>query len=435
MSENITTEAIDFYTNLSALDEKFTPKFEKPRSGKNWVPWGHKGDNRYPLMLMDLLKNSSLHGMIIKSKTNTVSGQGFERVDETELEGAQKDFMEDMDGRGNSAKEIIDSTDLDEGIFGQRALLVTWDSTWTKIVHASYRPVMNFRPFKDLDEFGEVSSYIYSTDWTTRQPYRPVAIPVFSEATAKENKKRYADALEDLGLKADADEKTKALVKEKFDKINSEGRTQVIMDGTYLPDSKYFGVPFYGAAAMVIRTDIQSDVFAFNAMESNLSSDYIVQINGIQDQIEFNKAAKAFIKMHTGAMASGKPPVTKGGIDGKGGVEIKPTGLKGADTKLTEINTKTQQKILSAHGITSAEFVGIATSGKLGNSTELKNLYDLYQSNIISPIQARRDKMINKINKVNGWPLLKTIPNMNVFAEQEAKEGAEVVEDIDETNL
>lgn len=422
--ENTTTiEAVNFYAELSANNEKFTPIFEKSR-GRKWVGWGHKGDNRYPEMVMSLLKNSPLHGMIVKSKANTVSGQGFERLDGAEIEGAQKDFLENMDGRGNSAKEIMDKTDLDEGIFGQRALLVTWDSTWTRIVHASYRPVMNFRPYSELDEFGEVTGYIYSEDWTKRQPYNPVSIPVYSEGTAKENKKRYKDLFDNLGFGDN---------KEKFSALNEESRTQVIMDGTYLPDSKYFGVPFYGSATTVINADIESDKFALNSLESRLSSDYIVQINGITDPEERNKAAKAFIKMHTGALAANKPPVTFGGVDGKGSVQILPTNLKGSDSRYTEINIKNQQKILSAHGVTSPTLVGIAPAGGLGNSSDLGKLYDLYQANIISPIQARRDKMINRINKVNGWPLLYTLPNMNVFAEQ--AKGETVIEEVDESNM
>jgi hypothetical protein len=107
--------------------------------------------------------------------------------------------------------------------------------------------------------------------------------------------------------------------------------------------------------------------------------------------------------------------------------------LKGSDTKLTEINTKTQQKMLSAHGVTSPTLVGIPPAGGLGNSSDLAKLSDLFQANIISHDQNKITEMMNQIMRINGWPLLEIIPSINVFAEQE-KTGV-IEEEVIEENL
>lgn len=418
--ENTTSEAVNFYAELSAKDDKFTPTFEKSR-GKKWVSYGHKGDNRYPTMLLELFKNSSLHGMIVKSKANQSIGQGYGRADKQKLEGEQENFIENADGRGNSLKDIDEKCALDLELFGGYAKLVTWDSTWSKIVRVSYVSIMNLRAYSKLNEFGEVTGFIHSTDWSKRQPYEPSYIPIFSTGTAAEIKKQYAKAFDELN-------------KEELTRIDAESRTQVIVEGYYLPDSVYYPVPFYGAATMVIKTDIESDAFAHTALESKLTSDYVVKINGITDQGAFNNVAKQFVKSHTGATAAGKPPIVNGGQEGMKSIEIIPTGLKGSDSKFTEINMKTQQKILSSHGVTSPTLVGIAPSGGLGNSSDLEKLSDLFQANIISVSQAKLEKGNNKVMRVNDWALLEIIPNMNVFAEQK-EEGESVVEKQEESQM
>ncbi len=415
-----TQEAVQMYVDLSASQDNFTPTFEASR-GRDWVGWGHKGDNKYPVVLLDLVKKSSLHSMIIKSKADTVSGQGFAPDGDLEIEfkGEQESFMLDADKRGNSVKSIFDKQDLEEVIFGMRAMLVVWDSTWSKIVSVKHVSVMHLRPFKKLNEHGEVQGYIYSRDWNKRQPLDPKFIPAFSTGTAAEIKKNYKEAL------AIND-------KEKLSEIDKECRTQIVVDGTYLPDSVYFGVPFYGAAVTVINTDIESDSYAYAALDGKLAADYVVEFDGITDTAQQNKTAKNFLNRHTGAKAANKPVVTFTHNDGKGGVKIIPIESKNSDKTLTEINQKTQQKLLSAHGVTSPMLVGIAPSGGLGNNSDLEKLYDLYQANIIKPIQARRNNMINKVNRINNWVLAETVPNINLFTE--VKEEATVEPKADETN-
>ena len=376
------SEAVNFYTELAVQDQKFTPTFTKTRN--KWVNWGHKGDDKYPTMLLDLIKNSSLHGMILKSKTNQVIGQGFDVAEEgEEMPQEQKDFLEDCDGRGNSLKSESWDSGQDLEFFGGGAFFATWDSTWTKIQYLKHVSAMKLRSLAELNEYGEVTGYLHSQDWTKRQDKNRLLFPVFnSSADVKENRKAYAKAKQENDL-------------EGLVKLDQKSRVQIIFDGHYLPDSVYYPVPFYAAASMVIKTDIESDRFSYNSLEGRLAAQYIIEIDGITDPIKQNIAAKTLLARHTGAIASGKPLVTFTNSDGKGNVRVVPIETKGADKMFTEVNEKTQQKILSAHGVTSPTLVGIM--------------------------------------RVNGWPLLKIVPQMNVFAEQK-EDDKEVSEDVTEEN-
>jgi hypothetical protein len=413
------SDAVNFYAELSAVDNKFTPTFEKGRN--KWVPWGHKGDDRYPTMLLELIKNSSLHGMILKSKTNQVIGQGFDVADDKDvMPQEQKDFLENADGRDNSLKANSWESGQDLEFFGGGAFFVTWDSTWSRVQYMKHVSAMKLRSLAQLNEYGEVVGYLHSEDWTKRQDKNRLLFPVFDSTEAANNKKAYAKALKDLDL-------------EGLVKLDSKSRTQIIFDGYYLPDSVYYPVPFYSAATMVIKTDIESDRFAFNSLEGKLAAQYIIEIDGITDPILQNQAAKLLLARHTGAIASGKPLVTFTNSEGKGSVRIIPIDASGASKILTEVNIKTQQKILSAHGVTSPTLVGIAPVGGLGNSSDLDSLSDLFQANIIKPDQDKLVGMINKIMRVNKWPLLKLVPQMNVFAEQK-EDGEEIIEDVPKEN-
>ena len=63
------------------------------------------------------------------------------------------------------------------------------------------------------------------------------------------------------------------------------------------------------------------------------------------------------------------------------------------------ISESATQSILTAHGVTSPELFGIATSGKLGNAT-IAESYNIFYNTVVKPDQLTLEKTINKLFQI-----------------------------------
>ena len=70
------------------------------------------------------------------------------------------------------------------------------------------------------------------------------------------------------------------------------------------------------------------------------------------------------------------------------------------------ISESATQSILTAHGVTSPELFGIATSGKLGNAT-IAESYNIFYRTVVKPDQLTLQKIINKLFAINDLPSIK----------------------------
>jgi hypothetical protein len=67
--------------------------------------------------------------------------------------------------------------------------------------------------------------------------------------------------------------------------------------------------------------------------------------------------------------------------------KIEPIQSNGTDEYYLQLNNMVQQKILTAHRITSPMILGIKTEGQLGGRTEVTDAYLLFTNTVLRPMQ------------------------------------------------
>jgi len=72
------------------------------------------------------------------------------------------------------------------------------------------------------------------------------------------------------------------------------------------------------------------------------------------------------------------------------------------DKQFIILNETVQQEIFSGHGITSPSLFGVMTAGKLGESNQLQEAYDIFKNTYAEIKQERFERAINYITKFAG---------------------------------
>lgn len=399
MEENIT------YTSNFAEDSMQTgvfsgtaliPEFKSVR-GKEWVPYGDKGDNSYPCKLIDLYNRSALHGAIVRSKIMQVVGNGFVWDMKDQRSDANAMFLDNYNGE-EDVNEVLSKVVNDYEIFGGFSMLVTWNNAWTKIVRVSHIDFSKIRSSK-VNETGEIPGWYYSFDWSTQRP-KTVFIPSFNETNAANNRKAFdrAKSLSDL---------------DELEKIITGSTTQILVYSPYSSGSFYYPLPLYVNALSAIDADIESDNYSLNSFKNGLSSDYIITMFGTYTNEQKNDEAKKFLKRHTASSKAGLPIIAFA-KDKDTAMKVDNISGNKEDKRFTTINENVLQKILSGHRITSPMLMGIKVPGSLGGSDEVQTSFDIMYATVIKPDQLVITKVFNKIQKINDLPLL-SIEKLNII--------------------
>ena len=112
--------------------------------------------------------------------------------------------------------------------------------------------------------------------------------------------------------------------------------------------------------------------------------------------------------------------------------KIEPIPQNGADGYYTTINDLTVQKILTAHRITSPMLLGIKTEGQLGGRAEMIDAMQLFQHNVIEPLQQDVLKCLEYILSYNYPDIVLGVETKTLFDDGTTKE--EVVTSVEATD-
>lgn len=403
----LSKEDIDSMNFSDLTPESISPNFHSVRS-KDYVPYVTEDGKQYPDMLIDMYNSSALHGAILRSKIDQVSGEGF--VWDTSIEGS--DLLTAWAGNCNmhdeDLNEVLWKVSTDFELFNGFALLINWSKTWDKIISLEHIDFSKIRAEK-VNQDGIVEGYWYSWKWE-KQRSGKVYIPTFNMASAAENKKAYKKAIEKG-------------TNEELQAIFLKPTTQIIYYKPYHPDSFYYPLPEYNGALAAIQTDILSDGYGLNSFQNGLSADIVVTMFNLMTPEKKRQAAKKFDYMYTGSRG-GKKIVYHFANKVEEALKIDKIGNNKEDGIYTSVNENTLQKILSGHRITTPELVGIKAAGQLGSGNDAQ-LINFWQNTVIIPEQNEITKIFNKIMDINQFPII-SIKQTQLLTEEDAAE----IEDI-----
>jgi DNA-binding MarR family transcriptional regulator len=309
------------------------PEYKEVKiAGRKYV--NHGANNLYPEYLLRLYKSSPKHGAIIKNKVKYIIGKGFSYNDATKT-SQPGDILKVANTYGESLTKVAKKCAEDSEIYGGFYLQVIRkkNGDLSSLVHLEYNKMRS-------DEDNAI--FFYKKDWRKSggeikeypafDPAKPEAISVF------------------------------------FHKEYSAGTD------TYTN-------PEYAQANTYIEADILVCKHIFNNARSGFTaSKSITFVNGEPETEQEKDEIEQAIKVKYSGESGTKVLISW--VDNKESAPI-IADLGASDlTKedFTVIENIISQNIYASHSITSPALFGQKTEGQLGQSTELRNAYDIFRA-------------------------------------------------------
>lgn len=364
-----------------------TPVF-KTVNNKDYIYYGI--NNNYPDILIDMMNGSSLHSSILKKKTDMTAGKGIEE------NKSNKDFIDNINGK-EDLNSIIYKTAYDLTLYGGFCYLITWSKDKTKIARIQYMDFSKVRIVKELDDNSEVSElqkkgldfYQISADWTQsrKEKYKPKQVQGFST--------EYKDET-----------------------------TQLVYQTSYRPGCQdLYALPDYQASSTYIALDIEIGSHHLHSVQNSFSPSMVISMVGVPTDEEVRTFQRKLEDQYAGSANSGKIILTIS-EDESQLPQITPLQLNDSDQRYKDLAQQVQEQIITGHRASNT-VVGVATSGKLGNTEEVIQAEAMFQHNVIDNYQILLEKSFTRTMNINqeGEIILKKSVTFNLD---------EVIEDVDE---
>jgi len=341
------------------------PKFVET-TYNDWVLYGK--NNQYPQYLLELVKNSPMHGQICSSKTADVCGNGLEYKGETNAKADA--FIEVCNVAGESLNDVYKKCAFDLVVYNGFAFQVNLSKDKKSIAEVYHIDFSRIRSGKMNDD-EVVEQYYVSRNWKNWRSSKnmPAPIDVYNP--------------------------------------NAKEPEQMIYDKDYFGDVDYYPVPTYCASTNYIEVDTKIGPFHNNNIDNGMSPSYsVVMHNGDPSPEEKDQILRDMREQYAGSKNAGKLIVIFAPSKEQAPV-ITPLQSNDSDKQFLQLQETTANSILIGHKITSPILVGITKTGGLGNNAqELQAAWELYNSRVIGPLKQRLLKQFNKIMKRNGLPEL-----------------------------
>lgn len=320
------------------------PKFEE-RKGQGYIQYG--ANNDYPDYLLNLYKESSKHGAIIKGKSNYIYGKGF---------NFPKDLMANTQGEtfNNIFKKAVKDDELFSGYYLQ--IIYNLEGKIKDVYHLDFKKVRTNK---------EQNCFYVKNDWQDNRE-KARAYPAFSGTYNKDNP------------------------------------SQVLFVKQYNPGDEIYPTPNYYQALNYIESDVQvSRHILGNAKDGFVATTAINLNNGEPNEEQKEQVEKDIKKKFTGSEGDrvllffNKSKDTAAEV-----IPLSQTMLTKED--FTNINNLIQQEIFAGHQITSPMLFGIKTEGQLGGSSEIRDAYEIYNNTYVAERQQQHEEVFNKLLSFKG---------------------------------
>jgi len=330
----------------------------KEKNGVGFIQYGDRND--YPNYLVDLFNKSAKHNAIVKSKVHYITANGWTSSEEA------RTFVEKVN-RTESLEDLTRKVSLDTEIFGGYYLEIIWNDQGqlAEIWHIDYTKI---RTNKDNTQFW------YKEDWKDN----------------KEEAKVYT------AFNPNAESKVK----------------QILYVKEYRPNMGIYSLPAYFGALNYIESDIEISKHVLGNAQTGFSASKLITLpNGEPSDDEKKNIEQRFTKRFSGSdgkkfiLSFVTDPQRKPIIDDLGASDITKEDFQKVDELI-------QTNIFSGHQITTPSIFGIATPGKLGSRSEMRDGYEIFKNTYVNSKQMHLESVFNMLAKLRGItdPELKIIP-------------------------
>lgn len=353
------------FASIQREMDKPKTAYESYSDNKEYIKYGD--DNAFPVHLIDLVNNSSIHNTCVNAIVEGIIGEGLTSNVERSLEIANTE--------GESWNSIYRKVARDYKLFGGFALEVVWSNDGTKIAE-TYHVDFSYLRARKMNHRKIVEGYYLNDEWVRR--YRDGKISG-----------QQITNVDDIPYLPS------------YNPNNAlEQPNQIIYHKPYTPGQQYYPLPDYVGALKVIELDKEVDNFHNNNIKNGLApSIAITTYTNAND--EERRVIEQMLRSQYGGTDNAGSLMYIDVDSPENAPTITPIPQNGADDYYYNLNEMVMQKILTAHRITSPMILGIKTSGQLGGRTEVLDAYLLLLNTVIRPYQESILSVFEQIFDIN----------------------------------
>ena len=337
---------------------------------KGWVNYGNEND--FPQYLRDLSHESPVHGSLVVAIGDMIAGKGIQ----------SEQYQAELDALNVDTLTYACAKDLK--LFGGFFIEVIWSNDRTVISKLNAIPFEECRIAVNQDDESEIGIF-HSYDWSNirKKKNTPEFIPKYNYLTR-----------------------------------NEEPR-QIYWCFTYTGSDSY-PRPDYWSAINYIELDKQISIFHINQISNGLFPSTIINFyNGQATPEQKQQMMLDWENKMSGARNAGKVVMFFNERD-QPKTEITPFPVNDADKQYQLMNDTAQQKIITAHRVTTPLLFGIReTSGFGSNKDEMATGLEIFNKQVIEPYQQMINSSIEELlsNQLPGVSF-EIVPNTPLVAEQ-----------------
>ena len=315
----------------------YIPSFEEKIVSKPYVLYGE--NNLQPQHSIDMYNFSSTNRACLNAVINGIIGKNL-------LIDGKDGFM--MANSTETLYDLYKKVAVDFAIHNGISLNTIKRRDGEGIADFYHIDFSKIRSGK-VDDFDYVKEYYYSADWTNIQKYKPIEIPAFN--------------------------------------LRGDGDSQIYYSFQYQPNQKYYPLPSWIAGRIPVQIDIEIMNFELNNIQNGYFPSLFISLNnGTPGDDEREQIFRQFEDIYSSSNNAGKMFLNF--ADSK---DTEPTITSIAPNNnadlFNSLNEIVQTKILTSHGITKPDLLGIKTAGQLGSKQEIIEGYDHFLRSVIAPKQ------------------------------------------------
>ncbi len=379
--------------NLKAMDfSKGLKKFTNTDDVKNGIAYyGQTNDlPRKYLALLDDSKqdstSSTWHSICVDAITRFIEGDG--------MSSTSGEVPSSVNSYGETLNDILSKVASDFKILGGFALEVIW--TTGTVAGTSETPEISdvyAIPFKDIraaesDYRGMIPGWYISSNW---KKYRTVEDPNV-EFIPSFNPTKVTNQ--------DSDGNTIRIYRDNETMDRPPEPKQILVVTRHNPNSQYYPEPDYKGALTDIFIDSLVRDFKFNKMNIDIATGLIFDIPGEIDDDIYDEVVTDF-ETHYQSTDNVRPMLynSPGGGDRLNVIQV--TNSKGHAETYNSYVDDSRQRILSSHGITFSEIVGIDDGKSIFGDQKAEK----YQTWLNTTIRALQMPILRGFNKLAPYLL------------------------------
>jgi hypothetical protein len=337
---------------------------------KGWVNYGDQND--FPQYLRDLSHESPVHGSLVVAIGDMIAGKGIQ----------SEQYQAELDALNIDTLTYACAKDLK--LFGGFFIEVIWSNDRTVISKLNAIPFEECRIAVNQDDESEIGIF-HSYDWSNirKKKNTPEFIPKYNYLTREQEPR------------------------------------QIYWCFTYTGSDSY-PRPDYWSAINYIELDKQISIFHINQISNGLFPSTIINFyNGQATPEQKQQMMLDWENKMSGARNAGKVVMFFNERD-QPKTEVTPFPVNDADKQYQLMNDTAQQKIITAHRVTTPLLFGIRENTGFGsNKDEMAIGLEIFNKQVVKPYQAMINRSIEELlgNQLPGVDF-EIVPNTPLVIEQ-----------------